>query len=416
MYNGVGLDTNGYVQQRTMAFVKPSKDKVTYLTEEEIAKSSEVLLNRKPNLEVLELERKRKVMEAQDNYSPAAAPLSDVDPAPAVVALVVEPQASSLGSTIAAAFVVPPVSLEKVLQPDSDQANLKGKCSIDLPAKTPQNGSAREEDCHMESSSEPGEGSSGETGELPLERQSLTSLLSALTPSETELFDDLMDSMVNVISNDLLTDEMSDGHRPTEPTPVEIDGMVNTWEDLFQNPFEYMLHSLESCPNCGRMIALSRMAPHIVSACGQNRSNGSKKKRKGGHAGGDLFVAARQTRSAAVVAGKRGTPNSSHTPAVPPSSQDSFFASSSLSQEVTTATSSQSQANCSSLDLSKPLPVDPQRMAGLESTIGRLKRRTCMETPAGGVKRRDDGGGEGGIGSTPEIFGIGAPLPSTSAE
>jgi serine/arginine repetitive matrix protein 2 len=65
MYNGIGLETargsgtNGYVQ-RNMAFVRPRKDKVSYKTEEEIAKS-EALLNREPNLEILEHERKRKI-------------------------------------------------------------------------------------------------------------------------------------------------------------------------------------------------------------------------------------------------------------------------------------------------------------------------------------------------------------------
>ena len=65
MYNGIGLETargsgtNGYVQ-RNMAFVRARTTKVNYRTEEDIAKS-EALLNREPNLEILEHERKRKI-------------------------------------------------------------------------------------------------------------------------------------------------------------------------------------------------------------------------------------------------------------------------------------------------------------------------------------------------------------------
>lgn len=65
MYNGIGLETprgsgtNGFVQ-RNMAFVRPRKEKVDYRTEEELAKS-EASLNREPNLEILEHERKRKI-------------------------------------------------------------------------------------------------------------------------------------------------------------------------------------------------------------------------------------------------------------------------------------------------------------------------------------------------------------------
>lgn len=65
MYNGIGLETargsgtNGFVQ-RNMAFVRARKEKVTYKTEEEIARS-EASLNREPNLEILEHDRKRKI-------------------------------------------------------------------------------------------------------------------------------------------------------------------------------------------------------------------------------------------------------------------------------------------------------------------------------------------------------------------
>merc|ERR1712141_112594 len=54
MYNGIGLDTvrgsgtNGYVQ-RNMAFIKQHKDKL------------DAQLNKKPNQEILDHERKRKV-------------------------------------------------------------------------------------------------------------------------------------------------------------------------------------------------------------------------------------------------------------------------------------------------------------------------------------------------------------------
>ena len=75
MYNGIGLSTargsgtNGYVT-RNLAFVHNTKDKVKYKTEEEIQKLDS-LSQRKPNLEILDHERKRKLelkcLEFQDD-------------------------------------------------------------------------------------------------------------------------------------------------------------------------------------------------------------------------------------------------------------------------------------------------------------------------------------------------------------
>ncbi|XP_071446854.1 serine/arginine repetitive matrix protein 2 [Hetaerina americana] len=65
MYNGIGLPTprgsgtNGYVQ-RNWAYVRKTKDKVHYKTEEELEKL-EAHSNRQPNREILDHERKRKV-------------------------------------------------------------------------------------------------------------------------------------------------------------------------------------------------------------------------------------------------------------------------------------------------------------------------------------------------------------------
>ena len=65
MYNGIGLTTargsgtNGYVQ-RNLAFVNHTKDKVKYKTEEEIQKL-DLQNQRKPNQEILDHERKRKL-------------------------------------------------------------------------------------------------------------------------------------------------------------------------------------------------------------------------------------------------------------------------------------------------------------------------------------------------------------------
>uniref|UniRef100_A0A0B6Z9S4 CWF21 domain-containing protein n=1 Tax=Arion vulgaris TaxID=1028688 RepID=A0A0B6Z9S4_9EUPU len=65
MYNGIGLQTprgsgtNGYVQ-RNLAFVKSKKERIDYKTEEEINKLDQGL-NKQPNREILDHERKRKV-------------------------------------------------------------------------------------------------------------------------------------------------------------------------------------------------------------------------------------------------------------------------------------------------------------------------------------------------------------------
>lgn len=65
MYNGIGLQTargsgtNGYVQ-RNLAFVHQTKDKVKYKTEEEIIKW-DLITQKKPNQEILDHERKRKI-------------------------------------------------------------------------------------------------------------------------------------------------------------------------------------------------------------------------------------------------------------------------------------------------------------------------------------------------------------------
>ncbi len=65
MYNGIGLTTargsgtNGYVT-RNLAFVHTTKEKVKYKTEEEIQKLDS-LSQKKPNLEILDHERKRKL-------------------------------------------------------------------------------------------------------------------------------------------------------------------------------------------------------------------------------------------------------------------------------------------------------------------------------------------------------------------
>lgn len=65
MYNGIGLQTprgsgtNGYVQ-RNLAFVKSKKDRVDYKDEEEL-KKLEQSMNKQPNQEILDHERKRKV-------------------------------------------------------------------------------------------------------------------------------------------------------------------------------------------------------------------------------------------------------------------------------------------------------------------------------------------------------------------
>ncbi|KAK6625089.1 Serine/arginine repetitive matrix protein 2 [Polyplax serrata] len=64
MYNGIGLQTprgsgtNGYVQ-RNWAFVRKTKDKVHYKTEEELEKL-EANSTKQPNKEILDHQRKRK--------------------------------------------------------------------------------------------------------------------------------------------------------------------------------------------------------------------------------------------------------------------------------------------------------------------------------------------------------------------
>ena len=65
MYNGIGLETargsgtNGYVQ-RNLSFIRQHKDNVSYKSEDEL-KKLDALMNRGPNREILEHERKRKV-------------------------------------------------------------------------------------------------------------------------------------------------------------------------------------------------------------------------------------------------------------------------------------------------------------------------------------------------------------------
>ena len=65
MYNGIGLSTargsgtNGYVQ-RNIAFIKHHKDKIDYKSETELAKL-DAQINKKPNQEILDHERKRRV-------------------------------------------------------------------------------------------------------------------------------------------------------------------------------------------------------------------------------------------------------------------------------------------------------------------------------------------------------------------
>ena len=65
MYNGIGLQTargsgtNGYVT-RNLSQIRHHKDKVDYKSEEEL-KKLDAALNKKPNQEILDHERKRKV-------------------------------------------------------------------------------------------------------------------------------------------------------------------------------------------------------------------------------------------------------------------------------------------------------------------------------------------------------------------
>lgn len=65
MYNGIGLTTprgsgtNGYVI-RNLSFVRNQKEKVKYPTEVDLAKFEQTM-TKKPNKEILEHERKRKI-------------------------------------------------------------------------------------------------------------------------------------------------------------------------------------------------------------------------------------------------------------------------------------------------------------------------------------------------------------------
>ena len=65
MYNGIGLQTargsgtNGYVQ-RNVALVRNFKDRIDYKSEEEL-KKLDAQINKGPNKEILDHERKRKV-------------------------------------------------------------------------------------------------------------------------------------------------------------------------------------------------------------------------------------------------------------------------------------------------------------------------------------------------------------------
>ncbi|XP_055353347.1 uncharacterized protein LOC129599206 isoform X2 [Paramacrobiotus metropolitanus] len=128
-----------------------------------------------------------------------------------------------------------------------------------------------------------------------LGNQDLPALMQHLTEEERKLFTDLFDSVMDFSLQDLLREEMDEGHRPLEPTPEGLDLMTNSWEDVFQNPYDYMLHTTDSCPNCGRQITLSRMAPHIVSRCGESRSVEERTKRLGKNKNG--LVSMRSTRS-----------------------------------------------------------------------------------------------------------------------
>jgi serine/arginine repetitive matrix protein 2 len=65
MYNGIGLitprgsGTNGYVQ-RNLSSVRKHKDQQDYKSDEQLAKLDQQM-NKKPNSEILDHERKRKV-------------------------------------------------------------------------------------------------------------------------------------------------------------------------------------------------------------------------------------------------------------------------------------------------------------------------------------------------------------------
>lgn len=65
MYNGIGLQTargsgtNGYVQ-RNLSFIRTTKDKIDYRTEEDFRKL-DATVNRPPNQEILAHQRKRQI-------------------------------------------------------------------------------------------------------------------------------------------------------------------------------------------------------------------------------------------------------------------------------------------------------------------------------------------------------------------
>lgn len=65
MYNGIGLQTargsgtNGYVTTNK-SFIRKHKDRVDYKSEEELKKLDQAM-NKQPNKEILDHERKRKV-------------------------------------------------------------------------------------------------------------------------------------------------------------------------------------------------------------------------------------------------------------------------------------------------------------------------------------------------------------------
>ncbi|MCP4602944.1 MAG: hypothetical protein GY847_20920 [Proteobacteria bacterium] len=65
MYNGIGLETargsgtNGYVQ-RNLGFLRVSREKEKYRTEADIEKFA-LQVNREPNVEILEHQKKRQV-------------------------------------------------------------------------------------------------------------------------------------------------------------------------------------------------------------------------------------------------------------------------------------------------------------------------------------------------------------------
>ena len=210
--------------------------------------------------------------------------------------------------------------------------------------------------------------------------KTLNALLRELTSEELDIFDSLMDSVADTQTSVLVFDTMTEGHVPVEPTPAEIDVMTGTWEDLFQNPYEYMLHTPDKCPNCGRLISLSRMAPHITSACGENRSADDRKKR---FTNRKQFNVGRQTRSATTS-----------TDAIRPSTSLVLEKLPSLTENSSNLPLVDHLPGSADLGLLETPdsgrcvpPADPKRMAGLENTISRLKRRACTDSAEPSTKR-----------------------------